>query len=174
MTPLFENQSISLEELPAFQNQEFISVEKKFKFFLQIRNAGLFVILFIALGVIQMYGKTAFDFLYFIAAYSVLLSFWILSFLLVELGFRRKSYLLRTHDLVYKTGYVFQKMTAVPKNRIQHVEIRQGLLLRMFGLSKIVLYTAGGSGSDLSISGLMPEVAEQLKEHISLSISEYE
>ena len=93
---------------------------------------------------------------------------------MVELGFSRKAYLLRDHDLVYRTGYIMQKTTAIPKNRIQHVEIRQGVLLRIFKLSKLVVFTAGGSSSDLSISGLEPEVAEKLKEHISLSIIGHE
>jgi hypothetical protein len=63
-------------------------------------------------------------------------------------------------------------MISVPKNRIQHVEIRQAIVLRLFKLSKIVIFTAGGSGSDLSISGLKPELAERIKENLSQSVSE--
>ena len=96
------------------------------------------------------------------------------SIALILIGFPYKAYLLRDHDILYKTGYLSRRTTAVPKNRIQHVEIRQGVLSRMFKLSKLVVFTAGGNASDLSISGLKPEVAQQLKEHISKSISIHE
>jgi len=176
MSELFVNQSISLDQLPRVEEQDFKSIEKRYKVFLHLRNAIFFLVLTIGLLVFQFLINTdvEFPFWAFVGAYAFIALLWILSISLVELGFPKKSYIVRQHDLLYKTGYLMQKKTAVSKNRIQHVEIRQGILLRMFRLSKLVIYTAGGNTSDLSIPGLNPEDAEILKEHISLSVSQHE
>lgn len=174
MSELFQNQSISIEDLPSVDLNDFKPIEKSYKFFLHLRNGILLLVLFGLVLLLQYFGNTELPDWYFASGYIGIFVFWILSFVLVELGFPRKQYLLRRHDLLYKTGYLMQTMTAVPKNRIQHVEIRQSVLLRLFKLSKLVVYTAGGSSSDLSIPGLKPEDAELLKEHISKSISEHE
>ncbi len=174
MPNLFENQSINMENLPKLPLEDFLPIEKKYKVYLLLRNAILFGILALAVLVFQLISTIEINKWILIIAYLSVSSFWLLSFIIVQLGFPRKAYLLRKHDLVYKTGYLMQKITAVPKNRIQHIEIRQGIMLRIFKLSKIVVFTAGGSGSDLSITGLKPEVAEQLKEDISLNIFSHE
>lgn len=176
MAELFENQSIALDDLPKVEEQDFKAIEKRYKGFLHLRNALFFVILLVAIAAFHLFNEseTEIPLIAYLGAYGALTFFWILSISLVELGFPKKSYLLRDHDLLYKTGYLMQKMTAVSKNRIQHVEIRQGILLRLFKLSKLVVYTAGGNSSDLSIPGLKPEDAEVLKEHISLSVSQHE
>jgi len=174
MSELFDNQSIAIEDLPTLESEDYQTIEKSYKIFLHLRN-GLFVLsAFVIVLLFHIFGGEEWADWQFAIVYISLFVFWLLNFGLVELGFPRKKYLLRRHDLVYKTGYLLQTTTAIPKNRIQHVEIRQSILLRLFKLSKLVIYTAGGSSSDLSISGLKPELAEQLKEHISLSISEHE
>ena len=174
MSELFENQTISMEDLPQINQQAFKTIEKRYKYFLHIRNFVLIALVSVLIIAFQIFKESELETWYFAGVYIGLFIFWVLNFIFVELGFPRKSYLLRHHDLIYKTGYLMQKMTAIPKNRIQHVEIRQSLFLRIFSLSKLVIYTAGGSSSDLSISGLTPENADLLKEHISKAISEYE
>ncbi len=174
MSELFENQSINLETLPHVSYQDFKPIEPQFKILLHVRNNLFLIVLFSILIIFQFFGEINLSYLYFTIAYVFLFLLVIGSYILVELGFSRKAYLLRQHDLLYKTGYLIQKTTVIPKNRIQHIEIKQSLLLRLFRLSKLIIYTAGGSSSDLSISGLNIKDAELLKEHISLSISKYE
>lgn len=176
MSEFFENQSIAIEDLPSINTQDYNHIEKRFKYFLHLRNLLLIGIAFGALLVFHIFNEVEIEIGFGLipSAYILLFIIWVLAFILVELGFPRKSYLLREHDLLYRTGYLMQKMTSVPKNRIQHIEIRQSIFLRFFNLSKLVIFTAGGSSSDLSISGLNPQDAEYLKEHISLSISEHE
>jgi hypothetical protein len=109
---------------------------------------------------------------YVFVGYISIAILFVLSILWTVLAFPKKSFLLRHHDISYRSGLIVKKMISVPKNRIQHVEIRQAIVLRLFKLSKIVIFTAGGSGSDLSISGLKPELAERIKENLSQSVSE--
>jgi membrane protein YdbS with pleckstrin-like domain len=61
---------------------------------------------------------------------------------------------------------LYKQQIAVPFNRIQHVDIRQGILERAFGLSKLNVYTAGGQSSDITIPGLRDDQAQRLKEYI--------
>ena len=73
---------------------------------------------------------------------------------------------MRSKDIVYRSGWLWRSTTTAPFNRVQHVMIDQGLIERQFQLSKLKIFTAGGSGSDLTIPGLNPETANTLKEFI--------
>jgi len=57
-------------------------------------------------------------------------------------------------------------VTAIPFNRIQHVETSSDPLDRKFDLATLQLFTAGGSSGDLKIDGLGKDVAEQLRAFI--------
>ena len=103
--------------------------------------------------------------LIFIIAYPVLITVF---------GFSRKGYLVREKDLSYQKGLITYKLITVPFNRIQHVEVNQGILAKFFKLSSVKIYTAGGNASDLSIPGLPTEIAQNLKSFLSERISEYE
>jgi hypothetical protein len=85
---------------------------------------------------------------------------------------------LREHDLLLKRGVFWHKTIAVPFNRIQHIETHRNPAERNLVLSTLKLFTAGGAGADLSISGLKLERASQLRQFIlsktSLQISESE
>lgn len=75
----------------------------------------------------------------------------------------RMGYAIRERDVLYKSGVVWRSVTAIPYNRIQHGETETSPLDRRFGLATLKLYTAGGSGGDLSIPGLSTDVAERLR-----------
>lgn len=78
-----------------------------------------------------------------------------------------RGYALREQDITYKHGWLFHHQITIPFNRIQHTEINNGPIDRFFNLCELEIYTAGGSSSDLSISGLDPEKAAAMKEYIS-------
>lgn len=81
-------------------------------------------------------------------------------------GFRRKKYALRERDVTYQRGLITFAVTSIPFNRVQHAEVNQGFIDRMFELAKLSIYTAGGSSSDLVIPGLNPDEAQRLKDFI--------
>ncbi|MCK5847110.1 MAG: PH domain-containing protein [Bacteroidales bacterium] len=168
----FENQNIPIDELPIIKEEDFSPLEANFKTFLFIRNSIFFIVLLIGVLLFQYFSKIPDSQWGFTVLYIVIIVFWIISMAVVYIGFKYKGYILRKHDVVYKSGFIFQQKTIIPKNRIQHIEIRQGIMLRMFGLSKLVLYTAGGSTSDLSISGLKPDISNAMKEEISRKIAD--
>ena len=78
----------------------------------------------------------------------------------------RLGYAVRDKDVLYRSGVLWRQVTAIPYNRIQHVEKDTGPLDRRFGLANLKIFTAGGAGGDLRISGLSEGAAERLRGHI--------
>lgn len=74
-----------------------------------------------------------------------------------------KGYAVRDKDIIYKSGVFWHTVTAIPFNRIQHVEKSSTPLDRRFEVATLQLFTAGGSGGDLKIHGLSAAIAEQLR-----------
>lgn len=61
-------------------------------------------------------------------------------------------------------GIYFITTSIVPIIRIQHVEMQQGPINRLFSLANVVIKTAGGS---IAIPGLHKDEATNLTEHIN-------
>lgn len=89
-----------------------------------------------------------------------------ISVLFVYSEFHKKSYAIRQKDIVYNSGLFWRSSIVVPFNRVQHCEVSQGPIDRFYNLAELKVFTAGGSSSDLSISGLSPETAARIKDFI--------
>ena len=63
-------------------------------------------------------------------------------------------------------GVVTRTDTSVPYVRVQHVDTRRGPIERTAGLSSVVVYTAGSRGADITVPGLRPERATELRERL--------
>ncbi len=93
-----------------------------------------------------------------------------LAAIFVPLAVRRAKtagFALREHDIAFRRGVFFRKVTVLPFNRLQHAEVSSGPLQRRFGLASLALYTAGASGVDLQIDGLTAERAATLRQHVT-------
>lgn len=73
----------------------------------------------------------------------------------------------RARDLVVEQGVLFRTTISIPLDRIQHVDTRQGPLERLFGLSRVVVYTAAGMSADGSIPGLEESEAAGLRDRLA-------
>lgn len=80
--------------------------------------------------------------------------------------YRRWRFDLETDSLELTHGVVTYVDSSVPYVRIQHVDTRRNLLVRLVGLSSIVVYTAGSRGADVTIPGLTPSRARVLHEEL--------
>ncbi len=80
--------------------------------------------------------------------------------------YRAWSFELRDDHLYIEHG-VFRKVkTMVPFVRIQHVDSERGVIERTVGLSKVIVYTAGSRGADVTVPGLLPQDAEDMQEKL--------
>lgn len=63
-------------------------------------------------------------------------------------------------------GVITRTDTSVPYVRVQHVDTTRGPVERTAGLASVVIYTAGSRGADITIPGLRPERATELRERL--------
>jgi len=83
------------------------------------------------------------------------------------LSWDRFRYALREHDLWISRGVLFRQQTVIPLSRIQHVDTRQGPIERLFGLSRLLVFTASGLAPDGGIPGLATATARQLRDDLA-------
>lgn len=76
---------------------------------------------------------------------------------------RSRGYATREHDIHYKSGIIWQKTVSLPFNRIQHVELESGPLERIFKLTTLKFFTAGGGSADMKIPALTFGTASKLR-----------
>ncbi len=79
---------------------------------------------------------------------------------------RRFRFELREDALYLERGVLVEVSTVVPYVRVQHVDTRRGPLERATGLASTVVYTAGSRGADVSVPGLSPARADDLRDRL--------
>jgi membrane protein YdbS with pleckstrin-like domain len=94
----------------------------------------------------------------------------IVTFVIIMQSFKRKAYAVREKDIIYRTGWIFQKLHIIPFNRVQHCVVQSGPIERKFHLAAISIFTAATHVHDISIRGLKPDDAELLKTYIMQQI----
>ncbi len=167
---MFSNTNINIENLPTISNADFKPLNNKYHSVIMIRS-GVLTIIALVLMVLAYYFVDIPE----INPYKLYISALVIFIFVIQLvvsyfGFYKKKYLIREMDILYKTGLFWQEETSIAYVRIQHSEVVQGPIDRMFGLAKLTLYTAGGSSSDLSIPGLSHGNATKLKDFIAKRI----
>ncbi len=86
------------------------------------------------------------------------------------LQFRAFRYQLRPHDLVVEQGVIFRQTICVPRDRIQHVDTRQGWIERALALSRLLVYTGAGLSADGSLPGLDADEAVRLRDELARGV----
>ncbi len=167
---MFLNTNINIEDLPIVRNVDFKPLNAKYHSVIMVRS-GVLVIIALVLMVLAYYFVDIPE----INPYKLHISVLVIIIFVIQLvvsyfGFYKKKYLIREMDILYKTGLFWQEETSIAYVRIQHSEVVQGPIDRMFGLAKLTLYTAGGSSSDLTIPGLSYDDATKLKDFIAKRI----
>lgn len=79
---------------------------------------------------------------------------------------RSRGFALRDHDIHYRSGIIWRKTVSLPFNRIQHVELESGPLERIFKLTTLKFFTAGGGNADMKIPALGFERASKLRSFV--------
>lgn len=70
------------------------------------------------------------------------------------------------HQVELRQGVLFRQHRQVPFERVQAVELSRPLLARLLGLAQVVVQSAGGSDSQLTLSFLPLARAEQLRDEL--------
>ena len=168
----FSNATINIQELPKFEEVEFTPLNQKYIkviFFNLILIIGLLILIPIVIYLVKpevISGRI-----------SLLLGFTIpiISGLLIAISltsFKNRGFAFREHDVLFKSGVISETTVIIPYNRVQHVAVHQGFISRKLGLASVEIFTAGGSGSDLEIPGIMKEEAEKIKQLIMTKLND--
>lgn len=161
----FSNLELDVSTLPRYEEVDLRRLSKKYLYKLQIGTGITFVVfmlgLFLAyyfLNDLRQYILPIIIFFFVIFGWSFYSNF--------QLA-KRNGYAVRERDIIYRRGFLFERITVVPFNRVQHVSVERSVLDKILKLSTLKIFTAGGSGSDVNIPGLLPTTATSLKEEIS-------
>lgn len=163
---IFENSEIDINDLPKIEEGTFQQLDENY---LTVKYIGL-IVFFLILSVGLLFGFIFTDFSENPYPFFIVSGLWLLwaitSFILTKMGYKIRGFMLRDKDIVHRQGVIFRNRTSIPFNRVQHCEVSQGPIQRVFDLHTLQIFTAGGSNSDLSIPGLKGEKAQQIKEFI--------
>lgn len=167
---MFANSEIDTDNLPRAENVSWHALDRNYVKRLHTQAAIALVMITIAIVIVKIVLSTAMtdanpD---LNLAWLWLIPLMIGSLLIAWplLSVPKMGYALREHDILYKSGVFWHTVSAIPFNRIQHVEKSSTPLDRRFELSTLQLFTAGGSGGDLKIHGLPAASAEKLRTYI--------
>lgn len=166
----FKNEVIGQIDFPEIKELDFQSIPQSYLKVMFIATGIFFAIIAIGMGA----------FFYFLPEpQSYLLQstigwafLFLLTIFLKYIQFKKMGYIVREKDIIFRRGVVAIKSTIVPYNRVQHVMINEGVIMRLYGLASLKIFTAGGSKSDLSINGLKVENAMEIKDFITRDIKE--
>ncbi len=158
---MFENAQVSVDNLPRANVVDWQSLDPKFKRMHQVQCLLFMSLIAIPLTVVIVMANIPMKpALGIWLNWAVGLAFWLVWPIIAV---PKRGYVVRDKDILFKKGVVWRSVTAVPFNRIQHVETSHTPLDRKFDLATLQLFTAGGTGGDLKIDGLPADTAEQLR-----------
>lgn len=169
---VFENQQISIDNLPKAEDLELQPISPKYVYIVFINTVIVYLLLFAAVLLLKIFAddsgiNNAMG--YIVTILGILCFF---SLIINYLGFKKRKYAIRDKDMTYSQGYLINKTLTLPYNRIQHIEIARSFLARKLGLSTLKIYSAGQSGGDLSIKGLPKKIADKQYAFLTKIINE--
>ena len=79
---------------------------------------------------------------------------------------KRIRYRLTDRVLQVVRGWLFHADTVVPLVRVQHLDVTRGPFDKMFGTATLIVHTAGTHNSIVTVPGLAPERAAEMRDII--------
>ena len=158
----FTNETINTTLLPKFEEVQFSVMHPDYWKVILTGLTLFFLLIGIGAGLTVYFNEDLFPYISYCSVVYVVLLLLILFF--SRISFKKKGFAFRTHDVLYRHGIIATNTLVIPYNRVQHVALHEGLLSRYFGLAKIEIFTAGGSSSDIHITGITKGQAESIKQ----------
>ncbi|MCL4410394.1 MAG: PH domain-containing protein [Firmicutes bacterium] len=153
--------------------QSWQNVAKNYVWYLRFDKTVLIALLFVFV-VVAWFIDAIPQWVSYVGA-AVLLVLWaILVFFWAPIRYRVTRYLLAEDRVHFQLGAWWWRETSVTHNRLQHIEIQQGPVERLLGISRLILYTAGGTGADLVIPGLPKDSSEAIRNQLLQEIAQEE
>lgn len=84
--------------------------------------------------------------------------------------YRAWGYRIDPEELHIAQGILTRTETVVPLARVQHIDVSQGPIERHYGVSRLVLHTAGTMNSRVVLPGLSRDTAESVRDEVRARI----
>lgn len=163
--PDFSNNMLNVNDLPKLTEDDFIGIERRYRYPVYGSVTVLFGILLLIVVVASsvMWGP-----LHWVTFLMLIIWFctYLLMLLFSSVRVEKMQYAIREQDVSFREGVFFEEWITIPFNRIQHCELSRGPFERMYKLASLKIYTAGGSGSDINIPGLTADTAQRLRDFV--------
>lgn len=167
----FVNNQIQELSLPQLEDVSLKRISKHYFKVIALNKLVIYIVLLTLLFIAQRFIENEMFQKNIAYIGVILLIFSLVDFTISYLAFRNRKYALRTHDIIYAKGLLTYSITTVPISRIQHIEETRSWLARQFKVSTLNIFTAGESGSDLSIQGLPQEEAKRINDFINSKVN---
>ena len=83
-----------------------------------------------------------------------------------KVRYRHTRYRTDENGFTIKRGVLWRGVTSIPKARVQHTDVVQGLIQRRYGLGKLIIHTAGTQDASVSLSGLPHDKALTIRDFL--------
>jgi len=162
---MLDNQQLAIDSLPDFQQVEFEEIDPNAPWE-AFWSWTLFFVPLLTILVTSFFLNHLIPNIAWVAIFSVFILWVAIAYWYTFASHPYKGIAVREKDILYKKGIFWRKIIIVPYNRVQHLETHRNPIERKLGLSSIKLYSAGGHGADLDISGLKAQKAAQIRQFI--------
>ena len=81
-------------------------------------------------------------------------------------SYEATSYVVDQAGIEISHGVWWRAVVAVPRSRVQHIDVLQGPLRRKFGLATLTIFTAGTEHSSVELQNLEHQVALDLRDQL--------
>jgi hypothetical protein len=86
--------------------------------------------------------------------------------LTTRLRYRRLAFSVAGGHLRVRHGVLVHREKTIPIARLTHLDVDRGPFERLFGLSSLSIFTAGGRAATFRLPGLRPERAEEIRKEV--------
>ncbi|NVJ59596.1 MAG: PH domain-containing protein [Gammaproteobacteria bacterium] len=127
--------------------------------YFKISEAIVFAVIFVALmigQIIFLISKAIWPEWWWIALEIIGLIgfFYWLVFAYPKLKFLRTRWRFDDQGLFIYQGIIFRKQYAVPRSRVQHIDVTQGPIQRNYSIAELVIHTAGTMNASVNLTGI--------------------
>jgi membrane protein YdbS with pleckstrin-like domain len=166
----FRNNQVLITDLPDWRDVQFEHISPKYKNVVLIQYVILIAVFLVVLFGVFWIKDATWNTTYLYILFGGL-GFFIVLLILSVWSLRYWGYALREQDMLYRSGIFTKSVKIIPFKQIQHVDIKEGAVSRLFNLSSIELHTAG-AGEGLKVPGVEAAQVAYMQEYISKKISQ--
>ena len=98
------------------------------------------------IGVFSIALFTEFGYVVPLIGFGFIIFLFIITEIFVRMSYNRWKYKFEPGSLRIEHGIIWKKYVSIPYERVQNVDIKRGIIARMFGFSTVDIETAGRSG----------------------------